>query len=325
MKLSVCIHTYSDKPLNIALDNIKALGLDAVELCSGGYAGKYHCDPQALLKDSEALKKFRAEFQSRKITVTAFGCHGNSVHPNKEIAIQHDTDLRASIDLASKMDIKTVVTFSGCPGDHDGAKYPNWCLYPFPIENQEIWKYQWEQKLIPYWKEIGAYAEDRGVTVAIEMHGGFTVHTPATMIRLREETGRKSIGCNVDPSHLWWQGINPTMAIRHLAKADCIAYFHAKDTSIEQCNVDYYGLNDTQNFLNAKDRAWQFRSIGYGHDMKTWADIISTLRAIGYDGFVSIEHEDAMMSANEGFRRAIDNLKTVMITEKAYTPHVLSK
>lgn len=325
MEISACIHTYSDKSLGEALDNIKALGLQNVDLCSGGYAGKYHCNPQELLADQKAYDSFMDEFKKRDMHVAALSAHGNPVHPQDEIARQHDEDLRASIDLASRMGVKNVITFSGCPGDHDNAIHPNWCLYPFPVENQEIREYQWTKKLIPYWKEAGKYAEDRGVTIGIEIHGGFTVHSPANLVLLRKETGQKAVSGNVDPSHLWWQGVDPVMAIRYLAEADCISYFHAKDTGIVQSNVDYYTLNDTQSFLNLKDRAWQFRSIGYGHDMKTWADIISTLRAVGYDEYVSIEHEDAMMSADEGFKRALDNLRTVMITEKGYTPHVISK
>lgn len=145
------------------------------------------------------------------------------------------------------------------------------------------------------------------------------------MIRLFKAVGSKHIGCNVDPSHFWWQGIDPIMAIRYLAEAGCISYFHAKDTGIEQINVNYYGLLDEQSMLHIKERAWQFRSIGYGHDVKTWADLISTLRAVGYDGIISIEHEDAMMSAQEGFRRAYDNLRSVMITEEACIPHILAE
>lgn len=325
MKISACIHTYSDKPLNYALDAMKAIGIDTVDLCSGGYAGKYHCDPHALLANAESLKEFKKSFADRGMSIGALSCHGNGVHPSEDIAKEHDEDLKASIRLAAELGVKNVITFSGTPGDHEGAKHPNWCLYPFPAENFEILKYQWEEKLIPYWKEVIAYAEKYDVVVGIEPHGGFSVHSPATMIRLFKAVGSKHIGCNVDPSHFWWQGIDAKMAIRYLADAGCISYFHAKDTGIEKCNVDYYGLLDEQDMLRIKDRAWQFRSIGYGHDVKTWADIISTLRAVGYDGIISIEHEDAMMSANEGFQRAYDNLRSVMISEDACIPHVLAE
>lgn len=325
MKMSACIGTYQDKTLGEALDILKSMGLDAVEIGAGGYSDKGHCNPEKLLKDEDLFKAFKEELDKRDMTVSAFSAHGNPVHPQPEIAKQHDADIKACIDLASKMGVKNVITFSGSPGDHDGALYPNWIIYPFPAENQEIMRYQWEEKLIPYWKETGDYAADRGVVVGLEMHGGFTVHSPATMIRLREETGKKSVSCNVDPSHLWWQGIDPVMAIRYLANAGCISYFHAKDTAAEKSNADYYSLLDEQSFMNTRDRAWQFRSIGYGHSTKEWADIISTLRAVGYDDYVSIEHEDGLMSENEGFRRAIDNLRSVMITEEAYVPPIFKK
>lgn len=70
-----------------------------------------------------------------------------------------------------------------------------------------------------------------------------------------------------------------------------------------------------QPYTNMLDRAWQFRSVGYGHDVKTWADIISALRLVGYDYAVSIEHEDGLMSIEEGFSKAVANLQQVLIEE----------
>jgi sugar phosphate isomerase/epimerase len=325
VKISACVHTYSAKSIQETLDIVHSMGINTVELCSGGYAGKYHCDPKLLLSDKEAMRKFKDEFEKRNMTISALSAHGNSLHPRKDIAQLHDEELRLSIDLAAELEITNVITFSGCPGDHEDSKYPNWCLYPWPLENQEIFKFQWEKKLIPYWKKTGDYAAQKGVNIAIEMHGGFSVHTPATMLRLREETGKKAICVNVDPSHLWWQGIDPVAAIRYLGDAGAISYFHAKDTGIDPIKVNLYGLTDEQDFKNTDQRGWQFRTIGYGHDMKTWADILSTLRAVKYDGYISIEHEDAMMSADEGFKKALFNLRTVVMEEKAHIPHILSK
>jgi len=219
-----------------------------------------------------------------------------------------------SVLLAEKLEIPVVNTFSGCPGDHENAKYPNWPVAPWPNDFQEILKWQWENKVIPYWSEQAIFAKEHHVKIGLELHGGFSVHTPATLLRLREAAG-ETIGANLDPSHMWWQGIDPVQAIHILGRAGAIHHFHAKDTVIDPINVNRYGLTDMQSYENMLDRAWQFRSVGYGHDIKTWADIISALRLVGYDYVVSIEHEDGLMSVEEGFSKAVQNLQQVLIEE----------
>ena len=152
--------------------------------------------------------------------------------------------------------------------------------------------------------------------IGLELHGGFSVHTPATLLRLREAAG-EVIGANLDPSHMWWQGIDPVQAIAILGKAGAIHHFHAKDTTIDPVNVNRYGITDMQPYTNMQERAWQFRTVGYGHDLKTWADIISALRLYGYDYAVSIEHEDGLMSIDEGFTKAVRNLQQVLMEDSA--------
>ena len=138
-----------------------------------------------------------------------------------------------------------VNTFSGTPGSHEDSKHSNWPISPWPTEYSDIYNWQWEQKLIPYWKEQGKFAEDHGVKIGIELHGGFSVHTPYTLLKLREATS-PAIGANLDPSHLWWQGIDPVAAIKILGKENAIHHFHAKDTFIDQDNVNMHGLTDMQ-------------------------------------------------------------------------------
>ena len=125
-----------------------------------------------------------------------------------------------------------------------------------------------------------------------------------------------AIGANLDPSHLWLQGIAPVAAIKILGKANAIHHFHAKDTYIDQEHVNMYGLTDMQPYSEVQSRAWTFRSVGYGHLVKVWSDIISALRTYGYDHVISIEHEDPIMSIDEGFMRAVENLKSVLIYDQ---------
>jgi len=317
LKISIFSVVYKDLPLEEALDRIKAKGVDSVEVGAGGFIGKDHCNPGELLKDKEKLKKFSDAFKSRGMEINCLSCHGNPVHPQKALADEYHQDIKDAIDLASELGVEKIVTFSGCPGDSDGAKYPNWPVSPFPEDFQTIVKWQWKEKLIPYWTEMGKYAEGRGVKIALELHGGYSVHTPYTMIKMREETGCKFIGGNLDPSHMWWQGIDPVKAARYLNAKDCMFHFHAKDAFVDSEYVSYYGLTDMQSFGTTYGRGWQFRTVGYGHDLKTWADIFSTLRAAGYDGVISIEHEDGYMSTEEGLNKAVANLNQTVITEPA--------
>ena len=317
MNISIFSVVYKDLPLDKTLDAIKAKGVYSVEVGAGGFIGKDHCNPGGLMKDAAARKKFASEFEKRGMTINAFSCHGNPVHPQKALAEEYHRDIIDAIDLASDLGVEKIVTFSGCPGDYEGAKYPNWPVSPFPEDFQTVVQWQWKEKLIPYWKETGAYAEKKGVKIAMELHGGYSVHTPYTMLKMRKETGCEYIGGNLDPSHMWWQGIDPAKAARYLNAENCLFHFHAKDAFVDPEYVSYYGLTDMQSFGTTYGRGWQFRTVGYGHDLKTWADIFSTLRATGYDGVISIEHEDGYMSTEEGLDKAVANLNQVVITEPA--------
>ncbi|WP_054956603.1 sugar phosphate isomerase/epimerase family protein [Paenibacillus dakarensis] len=314
MKLGVFMVLLGGRKLEDALDYVVSKGLKAVEIGTGGFPGNAHCNPTELLESETALKNFKQAIESRGLIISALSCHGNPLHPQKQIAQEyHDTFVK-TVELAEKLEVPVVNTFSGCPGDHENAKYPNWPVAPWPNDFQEILTWQWDNKVIPYWTEWGKFAADHNVKIGLELHGGFSVHTPATLLRLREAAG-DVIGANLDPSHMWWQGIDPVQAIQILGRAGAIHHFHAKDTVIDPVNVNKYGLTDMQPYTNMMDRAWQFRSVGYGHDLKAWADMMSALRLVGYDYVVSIEHEDGLMSVEEGFSKAVQNLQQVLIEE----------
>ncbi len=315
MKLGVFTVLFGDKSFEQMLDHVKSSGLDAVEIGTGCYPGKAHCNLDELLNDPTARNHYLNLVKERELTISAFSCHGNPLSPDQNFARESDETLRKTIKLASLMDVPVVNCFSGTAGDGEGAKYPNWPVTPWPNEYRDVYEWQWENRLIPYWKEIGEIAKAHEVKIGLELHGGFMVHTPYTMLKLREATC-DAIGANLDPSHLWWQGIDPVAAIKILGEANAIHHFHAKDTYIDQDNVNMYGLTDMQPYDNVKTRAWTFRSVGCGHSMEVWSNIISTLRIYGYDYVISIEHEDPIMSIDEGFNRAVSNLKTVLIEEK---------
>ncbi|MET3292948.1 UNVERIFIED_CONTAM: sugar phosphate isomerase/epimerase [Brevibacillus sp. OAP136] len=314
MKLGVFTVLFAEKPFEEMLDYVKAAGLEAVEIGTGGYPGDAHCKPDELLDHPEKLRAFKKAVEDRGLTISALSCHGNPLTPDKEFAQRSHETFVKTVHLAQRLEVSVINCFSGTAGDHEGAKYPSWPVAPWPNEYRDVLTWQWENKLIPYWKEWADYAASHQVKVALEMHGGFLVHTPGTLLKLREAVG-ENIGANFDPSHMWCQGIDPVAAIKILGKEKALFHFHAKDTYIDQEKVNMYGLTDMNSYANLQERAWYFRTVGYGHDAKDWADMMSALRMYGYDGAISIEHEDALMSIEEGFTRAVANLQQVILRE----------
>lgn len=313
MKLGVFAVLLSGKSLAEALAYLKEAGVRAVEIGTGAYPGKAHADPAALLADPAALAAFRETVAASGLEISALSCHGNPVHPQKAVADGFHRDFENTVLLAEALGIRRVITFSGCPGDSPSSLYPNWVTCPWPDDFGKILEYQWNDVLIPYWKKAAAFAAAHGVDrICLEMHPGFCVYNTETLLRLRAAVG-DAIGANFDPSHLFWQGMDPVAAIRALGPA--IYHFHAKDCRIDPANTARNGVLDTKHYGDELHRSWIFRTVGYGHDVQTWKDIFSELRLAGYDDVVSIEHEDSLMSVGEGLGKAIAFLKDVMMFE----------
>lgn len=315
MKISVVSSILGDYSLDESLKYLSWLGVDEFELGVGGYPGKAHADALVLSKDKAAREKLLETFKKYNMGISALSVHGNCVHPNKEMAAKFEADFEAACILAGQIGIDRIVTFSGCPGSDPDAKQPSWVTCAWPSEYPQVLEWQWNEVLIPYWKKAVRFAEDYGVKrIALEMHPGFCVYNPATCLRLREAVG-DLIGANIDPSHLYWQGMDMLEVIRLLGEKKAIYYFHAKDTQMMPHNVRKNGVLDTKSFTMAADRAWVFRTLGYGHGAREWKQIISMLKIMGYDDSVSIEHEDGLMSPKEGLEKAISFLKECVITQ----------
>jgi sugar phosphate isomerase/epimerase len=313
MKLGVLTVLYHALAVEKALDKLADLGVEAVEFGTGNYPGNAHCDPDVLLADTTKARALKRAVTSRGMIISALSCHGNPLHPNEEVARSAHDVWRQTARLASELEVGVVNGFSGCPGDHAGAKHPNWVTCAWPPDFLEVLDWQWNERVIPYWTEEARFAREHGVVVGFEMHPGFVVYNPETLLRLRAAAGDE-LGANFDPSHLFWQGIDPVEAIKELG--DAIFHVHAKDTAIDAANVAVNGVLDTKGYDKLLERSWLFRTVGYGHGEKTWRDIVSVLRAVGYDYVMSIEHEDALASVDEGLSKAVRLLQEVLLAEK---------
>jgi sugar phosphate isomerase/epimerase len=298
--------------LDEVIKKITPLGIRTVELGTGNYPGDPHLKLE-WLSSAAKLKEFKQKLDDQGISISALSCHGNALHPNKDVAKANQETSRKTILLAEKLGVKCVIDFSGCPGDSDNAKYPNWVTAAWPPEYPDLLKWQWEKKVIPYWKKQAQFADGHGVRVAIEMHPGFVAYSPESMLKLRAESG-PAIGCNFDPSHMFWQGIDPCNAVRALGEA--VFHVHAKDTRLYDVNLKVNGVLDTKPYRDEKNRSWIFRTVGYGHGPEFWTDFVSTLQMVGYDDVLSIEHEDSLMSIDEGLTKAAQFLNQIVIKEK---------
>jgi sugar phosphate isomerase/epimerase len=309
MKIGLFTVALFGMSLEAAMRFLKSNGVDALELPVRGGAANPHINIDELLGSAEMAREFKLTVEGSGMEMSALACHGNPVHPQSEAADADRRDFERAVLLAERLGVKKVITFSGCPGDFPGAKYPNWVTCPWPEDFLKILDYQWNDVLLPYWRDAALFARIHGVKVCLEMHPGFCVYNPETLLKLRDQTG-DTIGANFDPSHLFWQGIDPVAAIRNLGKA--VYHFHAKDVRIDNENSSVNGVLDTKHYGDEIHRSWLFRTVGYGHSEQMWKDMLGALVAVGYNDVLSIEHEDSLISGMEGLRKAIEFLKKVI-------------
>lgn len=313
MKVGVFTVILGSLKFEHALDYLVGLGVQTVEIGAGAYAGEAHCPVDELLASERKSREFLQAVTSRHLKISALSCHGNPLHPNRKIAANHDAAFRKAVRLARKLGVDVVNTFSGCPGDHPGARQPNWVTCAWPPDYLEILDWQWSKSVLPYWKRTIDFVRKHGLKkIALEMHPGFVVYNPETLLKLRQTAGPE-IGANFDPSHLFWQGIDPCAAVRALQGA--VFHVHAKDVAVQEWNSQTNGVLDTKHYSDELHRSWIFRTVGYGNPRRFWCDFVSALRMTGYDGALSMEHEDSLMSPMEGLEKGVRFLQGLILNE----------
>ena len=307
MKIGLFLALYGDRTLEEALDAAAAAGCEVVEIMSAPWSS--HCRPAELLADPTERDRFLGLVSDRGLEISALSCHGNPLHPNGEIAATADRAYRDTVQLAAEIGVATVITFSGCPGESEHSLRPSWVTCSWPDDFPETLAWQWEERVLPYWREAGAFAGAHGIRVAIEPHPGFVVYNTASMLRLREGAGA-AVGVNFDPSHLFWQAMDPLACVPALG--DAIFHVHAKDTGFQQEQLDLNGVLEPIGGDRPAERSWIFRSVGAGHPVAWWRELVGALRDAGYDGALSIEHEDPLLSREDGLAFAVATLREAL-------------
>jgi sugar phosphate isomerase/epimerase len=323
MRLGVYTAVLHDRPLGEALDIVAALGLGGVEVNAGGFLRTPHLPVDVLLADAGARSAYLAEYHRRGLELTALNVNGNPVHPQAAIGGPQADELRAAIRLAPLLGVERVVTMSGLPAGEPGGTVPSWAVNPWHSAYSDVLDYQWGEVIVPFWHEIDGLAREHGVTVCLEMHPHNVVFNPATLTRLVELTGATQLRAELDPSHLFWQGIDPVAAIEHLGPL--VGNAAAKDTRINPSSRVFGVLDDRFRrvpegesplhldgpyTLNEKapDASWDFVAVGRGHDVEFWARFLRALEAVDPDMPVNIEHEDAELGRVEGLEVAAETL-----------------
>jgi sugar phosphate isomerase/epimerase len=318
---TACLH---DRSLDETLKILGELGLTSAEINTGGFIAAPHIPIDDILASSAAREDYLGRFNQAGITLTGLNVNGNPLNPDPLVGPKHAADLRRTIEMAALLGVKRVVTMSGLPGGHSGATTANWVVNPWDSQWLDVLDHQWNEVAIPFWKDIQARAADADVKVCIEMHPHNLVFNPPTLQRLVEQTNATHVGAEMDPSHLFWQGIDPVAAIEHLG--DLVFHAAAKDTRINQDNVRLFGVLDDRftrtpasgnplnlggnNTLNQWPRqpSWQFVAVGRGHGDEFWVPFLQALKAVDADMAVNIEHEDTELDQIEGLRFAAQQL-----------------
>ena len=319
MKLGFVSDSLGGVPFAAMLDHAVRLGVSGVEVNTGGWSNAPHFDLAAMKASGGARRAFLAAFADRGLEVIALNANGNPLHPTDP---RQGDCLRDTIRVAGEMGITKVCTMSGLPAGREGDLMPNWVVSSWPPETQAILRYQWEERLIPFWTGIAALAKSCGVTqIALELHGNQAVYNVPSLMRLRAAVG-PVVGANLDPSHLFWMGADPLIAAEALGAA--VQHVHAKDTFLNAPVQATTGLLENGSLIDIPGRSWSYITLGFGHGEDWWRQFCYRLRMGGYDGWLSIEHEDVLLNGLEGLEKSVALLRGVMPAAAAdYAPQAI--
>ncbi|CDZ29084.1 sugar phosphate isomerase/epimerase [Neorhizobium galegae] len=307
MKLGFVSDSLGGVPFDQLLDHATRMGLSGVEVNTCGWSTAPHFNLKAMLGNRDAQKCFLQGFADRDLEVISLNANGNPLHPTDPT---QGEGLKDTIRVAGEMGIKTVCTMSGLPAGSPNDTMPNWVVSSWPPETQVILRYQWEEKLLPFWEEIVALAKENGVErIALELHGNQCVYNVPSLLKLRQAVG-PTVGANLDPSHLFWMGADPLIVAEALG--DAIYHVHAKDTFLNTPKQAVTSLLENGSLMDVPARSWSYITLGFGHGEEWWRQFCYRLKMAGYDGWLSIEHEDVLLNSMEGLEKSVALLQGVM-------------
>ena len=319
MKLGFVSDSLGGLPLSDLLDHATRMGVSGVEVNTCGWSTAPHFDLKGMLGNATKQTAFRQQFADRGLEIISLNANGNPLHPTDPA---QGEGLKNTIRVAGEMGITTVCAMSGLPAGNPTDTMPNWVVSSWPPETQAILRYQWEEKLLPFWTEIAKLAGSCGVErIALELHGNQCVYNVPSLLKLRAAVG-PVIGANLDPSHLFWMGADPLVAAEALGEA--IYHVHAKDTFLNAPKQATTSLLENGSLMDIPARSWSYITLGFGHGEEWWRQFCYRLKMAGYDGWLSIEHEDVLLNSLEGLEKSVALLQGVMPSKPAdYAPQAI--
>jgi sugar phosphate isomerase/epimerase len=288
-------------------------GIEDVEMGVGAWGPepRRHLDLQALLAERSERDRLQSDLAEFGLRLACVNAAGNVLHPDPAARADAQARLTGALELAAALGVDRVVTMSGCPGAPGGSPIGIWAVWSSVADDEGLYAWQLEHEVAPFWREQSRRAAEIApdVRICLELHAGLAAYNPASFLQLAEVTGR-NVGVNLDPSHFWWQGIDPLAVVEALG--DRIGFAHAKDTTVYPERVRLNGVNDHRFPPDPAVNSWHFSAVGEGHDDATWTALLAAIRAAGHDGTVSIEHEDPRYDGAEGVERSLAGLRRAL-------------
>jgi sugar phosphate isomerase/epimerase len=292
-------------------------GLRDVELGVGAWGPwpRPHLDVDAISQPDERqlLKNELAEYG---LSLSAVNAAGNVLHPDAGKRADAQRRLGAAVTLARELGVDRVITMSGCPAGPGGGSLGVFPCWATSSDDENIFRWQMEKELGPFWQAISRQLakEAPGLMVCLELHPGVSVFSTKSFEALAKYTA-ENIGINFDPSHFWWQGIDPVEVVKALGKR--IGHMHGKDTLLYPDRIRRDGVLHFTPPADPGAAPWHFATVGDGHDEITWRSLIQAVAKAGYDGVISIEHEDPRYDGEKGTQRSLDFLDRLLEGKRA--------
>ena len=242
-------------------------GFGGLEVAAG--PGSKHIDTSNFTP--ERAEEIKILMEKRLLQISAVGAYTNVTDGDPARRAANIQTLNNAIDAAALLGVQVVTTMAGLPpnGKDRFKSIEEDCLEVFPA--------------------ILEHAADKGVSLALENWTATNIQNLAHWQRLFEVLPHSNLGLNFDPSHLLWQDIDYIEAVDKFA--DRIFHTHGKDTEVK---------THVKRIVGNQGSGW-WRYVIPGLGQIKWGEYIAALRRNGYNGVISIEHEDDALEREEGF------------------------